>query len=91
MITDTWWIRIRPFVNGCSGVCAGNEARYHIAVLGCWMAYTGAPSHRLPAVYAGGKGKPVKCVFFEPNQNIQNLCRILNIGQIRRSASQCGR
>lgn len=42
MITDTWWIRIRPFVNGCSGVCAGNEARYHIAVLCCYGVH-GSP------------------------------------------------
>ena len=29
MITDAWWIRIRSFLDACSGVYVGNEARYH--------------------------------------------------------------
>ena len=57
-MTNTQWLRIRPFLNACSGLYVGYEARgRRFAAALCGMPQMGTPWHRWPAAY--GKGNAV--------------------------------
>ena len=58
LMTDTQWLRIQPFLNACSGLYVGYEARgRRFAAVLCGMPQMGTPWRRWLAAY--GKGNAV--------------------------------